>query len=434
MHYGVVDENNELVHYVDVPLPGPAAAARHGVHRELRHSQRLSAVLGPRAARARRAPAALPPRHAVALRRDPPPRRTADDIRWFEADPTFVLHFTNAYEDGDEIVLDGFFEGDPEPGRQRHGRQVAAGVPVPGAGPAAGPAAPLAVQPRHRRRARGAAVRQHHRVRHDQPRATPAATTATPTPPPASRAGSCSTGWSSTTCTPAPRSASRSATASTAARPRWRPRVGCRRCEDDGYLVTLTTDMNDDASYCLVFDAARVADGPVCKLALPERISSGTHSTWAPGFGVAPLACRPTPPPRRSACSERRCRPTPLPAGGVNAVGRMLGLLGDEWTLLIVQQALLGATRYGEFTARLPISNAVLTPAADRDDRRRAAGPRALSGQAAAVRIPARPHAAARCGRCCCRSGSGNAAGCPTTPSRCPRCATPPAAPTSRRC
>jgi carotenoid cleavage dioxygenase-like enzyme len=41
--------------------------------------------------------------------------------------------------------------------------------------------------------------------------------------------------------------------------------------------------MNADASYCLVFDAARVGDGPVCKLALPERISSGTHSTWATG-------------------------------------------------------------------------------------------------------------------------------------------------------
>ena len=26
-----------------------------------------------------------------------------------------MLHFTNAYEDGDEIVLDGFFEGDPAP-------------------------------------------------------------------------------------------------------------------------------------------------------------------------------------------------------------------------------------------------------------------------------------------------------------------------------
>jgi DNA-binding HxlR family transcriptional regulator len=39
----------------------------------------------------------------------------------------------------------------------------------------------------------------------------------------------------------------------------------------------------------------------------------------------------------------------------------MLGVLCDEWTLLITQQALLGASRYNHFTARLPISNAVLT-------------------------------------------------------------------------
>jgi carotenoid cleavage dioxygenase-like enzyme len=60
------------------------------------------------------------------------------------------------------------------------------------------------------------------------------------------------------------------------------PRAGSTS-EDDGYLVTITTDMNADASYCLVFDAARVGDGPICKLALPERVSSGTHSTWAAG-------------------------------------------------------------------------------------------------------------------------------------------------------
>ena len=125
------------------------------------------------------------------------------------------------------------------------------------------------------------------------------------------------------------------------------PRVGSTG-EDDGYLVTLTTDMNADASYCLVFDAARVADGPVCKLALPERISSGTHSTWAAGSEL-----------RRWHEHRRRGR-RDRPVGGSspapNAVGRMLGLLGDEWTLLVIQQALLGATRYGEFTARLPIS------------------------------------------------------------------------------
>lgn len=52
--------------------------------------------------------------------------------------------------------------------------------------------------------------------------------------------------------------------------------------------------------------------------------------------------------------------PTALSPGGTNAVGRILGLLGDEWTVLIIQQALLGATRYGDFMQRLPISNTVL--------------------------------------------------------------------------
>ena len=47
--------------------------------------------------------------------------------------------------------------------------------------------------------------------------------------------------------------------------------------------------------------------------------------------------------------------------GDVNAVGRMLGVLGDEWTLLIAQQALLGVARYGDFASRLPVSHAVLS-------------------------------------------------------------------------
>ena len=42
-------------------------------------------------------------------------------------------------------------------------------------------------------------------------------------------------------------------------------------------------------------------------------------------------------------------RITKLDPGGVNAIGRMLGLLGDEWNLLILQQALMGASRYRQF-------------------------------------------------------------------------------------
>jgi DNA-binding HxlR family transcriptional regulator len=44
-----------------------------------------------------------------------------------------------------------------------------------------------------------------------------------------------------------------------------------------------------------------------------------------------------------------------------NAVARMLGLLGNEWTLLVIQQALMGVTRYGDFQERLPISHSVLS-------------------------------------------------------------------------
>lgn len=53
--------------------------------------------------------------------------------------------------------------------------------------------------------------------------------------------------------------------------------------------------------------------------------------------------------------------PTALEPSGVNAIGKMLGLLGDEWSLLILQQSLTGASRYRDFMARLPISNSVLS-------------------------------------------------------------------------
>jgi DNA-binding HxlR family transcriptional regulator len=43
-----------------------------------------------------------------------------------------------------------------------------------------------------------------------------------------------------------------------------------------------------------------------------------------------------------------------------NAIGSALGLLGDEWTLLIVQQAQLGVRRYSTFQERLGIGPTVL--------------------------------------------------------------------------
>ncbi len=53
--------------------------------------------------------------------------------------------------------------------------------------------------------------------------------------------------------------------------------------------------------------------------------------------------------------------PVPLPAGGENAVAVTLGLIGDEWTLLILRYALAGTRRFTGWLDRLPISTAVLT-------------------------------------------------------------------------
>lgn len=58
---------------------------------------------------------------------------------------------------------------------------------------------------------------------------------------------------------------------------------------------------------------------------------------------------------------ELQTQPTALEPGAANAIGRMLGLLGDEWTLLIVQQVLEGVSRFGELMKAMPISNSVLT-------------------------------------------------------------------------
>jgi DNA-binding HxlR family transcriptional regulator len=54
-------------------------------------------------------------------------------------------------------------------------------------------------------------------------------------------------------------------------------------------------------------------------------------------------------------------RPTRLPAGHANAVGLTLGLVGDEWNLLILRYALMGVRRYGEWRKAMPVSHAVLT-------------------------------------------------------------------------
>jgi DNA-binding HxlR family transcriptional regulator len=66
--------------------------------------------------------------------------------------------------------------------------------------------------------------------------------------------------------------------------------------------------------------------------------------------------------PSTTADPVRAPGPTRLTAGGQNAVAVSLGLVGDEWTLLILRHAITaGVTRYNGWLRTLPISHAVLT-------------------------------------------------------------------------
>jgi carotenoid cleavage dioxygenase-like enzyme len=52
--------------------------------------------------------------------------------------------------------------------------------------------------------------------------------------------------------------------------------------EDDGYVVSFMTDVNDWSSACWVFAANDIAAGPLAKVKLPQRVPAGFHATWIP--------------------------------------------------------------------------------------------------------------------------------------------------------
>jgi DNA-binding transcriptional MocR family regulator len=50
---------------------------------------------------------------------------------------------------------------------------------------------------------------------------------------------------------------------------------------DDGYLVSIITNVNNKTSSCVLFNAKDIVSGPICSIPLPQQVCSGTHATWA---------------------------------------------------------------------------------------------------------------------------------------------------------
>lgn len=283
LNYGVVDASDTLVHYVPIDLPGPriphdiAFTENYAILNDCplywEPALMTKGVYAPAFHRE------LPTRLGVIPRRGAP-----DQIRWFEAEPTYVLHWVNAYEDGDEIVLDGFFQDDPQPSvapDASYYERISRFLSLDG------------MQTRLHRWRLNLVTGLVKEERLSQTitefgminglyggRPHRYAYAATGVPGRFLFNGLVKhdvvTGTEEQYALPDGVFCSETAMA---------PRVGSTG-EDDGYLVTFTIDMVEDRSQALVFDAARLSDGPVARVTLPERISSGTHSTWAPGSAL----------------------------------------------------------------------------------------------------------------------------------------------------
>jgi carotenoid cleavage dioxygenase len=279
-HYGVLGPEGRVVHHTAIPLPGPR------LPHDLAFTERYVVVndfpyfwdpahLARGLYRSRYYPD-MPSRFGVI-----PRRGGAGDVKWFEAAPTYVLHWANAYEDGDEVVLEGFHQSNPSPG--------------PGAGPGVGKYDVL--QRSLDMHVFGSRL---HRWRFDlktgQTREQRLDDDCAEFPTIHGGFGGrkqrfvfamvgepggflfsgmlrydMQTGERQRYSFPKGVFASESPVA---------PRAG--GAEADAYVVTLVSDLVNDVSECQVFDGRDIVRGPIARVRLPERISSGTHACWAP--------------------------------------------------------------------------------------------------------------------------------------------------------
>ncbi len=281
MHYGVVSPAGELVHWVEVPLPGPR------LPHDMAFTENFS-ILGDfplfwdpslltQDIHLPRYFPDLPTRFAVI-----PRYGSTADIRWFEADATYALHFINAYEDGDEIVLDGFPQANPSPRKQEGDdfwRSFYRHIDL------------TALRPRPHRWRLNLTTGQ---VKEEDLSDTcmefgmingryggqPYRYTYNMTGHP---------GWflfdgivKQDVLTGAEKRFSFGDGVFGSETP-MAPRAGAT-AEDDGYLLTFTTNVNTDSSEALILTAQDL--DLVARIRLPERVSSGTHSFWAPSSAL----------------------------------------------------------------------------------------------------------------------------------------------------
>jgi carotenoid cleavage dioxygenase len=277
MHYGVVNREGRLVHYVPVPLPGPRLPHDMAITKNWSILNDMPLFwdeeLLRRDIHAARLHKGVPTRFALIPRHGQP-----EDIRWFEAAPTYVLHWTNAYEEGDDVILEGYHQGRPMPdpleemGRYSH---------------------MMAYVDEHSFQSRLHRWRFNLKTGETREERLSDRIVEFGMINPAFAMRKSRYVWSTTTrpgwflfngyvrhdTETGEEQAYRLPEGVYASESPMIPRKGATS-EDDGYLVTFLIDENTGTSQCAILDASDVSKGPICRLALPHKLCSGTHSVW----------------------------------------------------------------------------------------------------------------------------------------------------------
>ncbi len=112
--YGVVSPGDELDHFTEIELPGPRLPHDMGMTENYVVLMDLPLFTTPEGLKRGKWQVGfypdLPSRFGVL-----PRRGNGADIQWFEAEPCYIYHPVNAWEEGDWIVMDGFRVDEPCP-------------------------------------------------------------------------------------------------------------------------------------------------------------------------------------------------------------------------------------------------------------------------------------------------------------------------------
>jgi carotenoid cleavage dioxygenase len=275
LRYGVIGADGKAVTTTEIELPGPRLPHDMAITEHFAVLMDLPLVQDVRAANQGR--------HKLHFDRSMPSRfgvlpryGNGSQIRWFEASPCYIYHVVNAWEQGEEVVLDVCRVRKPAPRPDAH--------------------TPLAKMLSYLR-----LDAQLHRYRFNLRtgvcREAPLDDDNTEFPTVDSRGVGTRNRYSYAVHI-SPESTLKfdglvrydnlagSKTEYRFGPGRWgseapfAPREGASVDSADGYLVTFVQDEREGRSELDIFDAADLAAGPVARVLLPQRVPLGFHATW----------------------------------------------------------------------------------------------------------------------------------------------------------